>query len=406
MLIDLDRFKAINDTLGHEAGDNLLLEVGNRLHELLPDGAYAGRLGGDEFAAVLPAASREKLENLAGNIVRALSYRYDLDGRTALIGASVGVAIGNGDAASVDVITRNADLALYSSKHTGREKFTFFEPFMLVDAEERRLIEADLRTALIEDQFAIAYQPIVDAGSGEIVAFEALVRWEHPTRGEVQPGVFISIAEEAGLIRHIGEWVLRTACNEAAMWPEHIRLAVNLSVVQLESEGTISSVVSALAHSGLAPERLEFEVTESIFIGDGVTTTRTLEALRSLGVTLALDDFGTGYSSLGYLQRAEFSKIKIDRAFVKSAAEGNEDSLAIIRAIVSMAGGLGMITTAEGVETEAERLMVRELGCSQIQGFLIGRPERRKSASEAATNVAPLEVQTEPRRAVRRPRAA
>jgi diguanylate cyclase (GGDEF)-like protein len=406
MLIDLDRFKAINDTLGHEAGDNLLLQVGDRLHEMLPDGARAGRLGGDEFAVVLPDASHTALEETAGEIVTTLSSPYEIDGRTATIGASVGIAIGSGDAQTVDVVTRNADLALYYSKHTGREKYTFFEPRMLAEAEERRRIEADLRTALIEDQFALAYQPIVDAARGEIVAFEALLRWEHPTRGEILPGTFISIAEEAGLIRHIGEWVLRTACAEAARWPEHIKLAVNLSVVQIEGEGLLPAVVSALAYSGLAPERLEFELTESIFLSDGPITSKTLDALRALGITLALDDFGTGYSSLGYLQRAEFAKIKIDRAFVKAAAEGNEDSLAIIKAIVSMAGGLGMATTAEGVETEEEKRLVCELGCSEIQGFLIGRPERRDSAPEFSANLATLKVPKERRRGGRGAKAA
>ena len=406
MLIDLDRFKAVNDTLGHEAGDALLLQVGNRLHELLPEGAYAGRLGGDEFAALVPGASHTPLEKVAGDIVKSLSETYEIDGTTASIGASVGIAIGGSEADTVDVVTRNADLALYHSKHTGRERFTFFEPWMLVEAEERRRIEADLRTALIEDQFVVAYQPIVDAEREEVVAFEALVRWQHPTRGEVMPSHFISVAEEAGLIRHIGDWVLRTACAEAARWPEHVKLAVNLSAVQVEAEGLVSSVVSALAHSGLAPDRLEFEVTESVFLREGKATGRTLEALRSLGVTLALDDFGTGYSSLGYLQRTEFSKIKIDRSFIRSAAEGNEESLAIIKAIVSMARGLGMATTAEGVETEAERRLVRDLGCSQIQGFLVGRPERRETPApdapvEAEDNVTSIKVPPARRRRTR-----
>jgi diguanylate cyclase (GGDEF)-like protein len=377
MLIDLDRFKMVNDTLGHEAGDALLLQVGNRLHEVLPEGAHAGRLGGDEFAAVLPTSEQAPLERIAGEIVQVLSAPFDIDGSAASIGASVGISLGGDGATTVDVVTRNADLALYHSKNTGRERFTFFEPWMLAEADERRRIEADLRTALIENQFTVAYQPIVEAEVGEVVAFEALVRWQHPTRGEIMPAQFIPVAEEAGLIRHIGDWVLRTACAEASRWPEHVKLAVNLSAVQVEAEGLVASVVSALAHSGLSPDRLEFEVTESVFLREGPATGRTLDALRSLGVTLALDDFGTGYSSLGYLQRTEFSKIKIDRSFVHSAAEGNEDSLAIIKAIVSMARGLGMATTAEGVETEAERQLVRDLGCSQIQGFLVGRPEPR-----------------------------
>ena len=401
MLIDLDRFKAVNDTLGHEAGDALLLEVGNRLHEVLPEGAYAGRLGGDEFAAVVREASHGSLERVAGEIVQVLSAPYDIGGSSASIGASVGIAIGSSEAQSIDIVTRNADLALYHSKNTGRERFTFFEPWMLAEADERRRIEADLRAALIDNQFTVAYQPIVDAEVGEVVAFEALVRWQHPVRGEILPAQFIHVAEEAGLIRHIGDWVLRTACAEAARWPEHVKLAVNLSAVQVEAEGLVASVVSALAHSGLAPERLEFEVTESVFLREGPATGRTLDALRSLGVTLALDDFGTGYSSLGYLQRTEFSKIKIDRSFVRSAAEGNEDSLAIIKAIVSMARGLGMATTAEGVETEAERQLVRDLGCSQIQGFLVGRPEPRHTEAAEEPEVATLQVPPPRRRSTR-----
>ncbi|WP_162806393.1 EAL domain-containing protein [Sphingosinicella terrae] len=389
LLIDLDRFKAVNDTLGHEAGDALLLEVGNRLHEVLPEGARAGRLGGDEFAAIVWESDRKTLDTLAIELICALSAPYDICGSTALIGASIGIASGSAEARSVDVVTRNADLALYSSKHKGRGKHTFFEPAMLEDAEERRRMEADLRTAMVGNQLSIAYQPIVDSQRGEVVAFEALLRWNHPVRGEIAPSQFIPIAEEAGLIRGIGEWVLRSACAEAARWPEHVKLAVNLSAIQVEAEGLVASVVRALAHSGLAPSRLEFEVTESVYMRQGESTGKTLDALKSLGVGLALDDFGTGYSSLGYLQRTDFSKIKIDRSFVKAAADGCQDSLAIVQAIVSMAHGLGMATTAEGIETEAERDLVRRLGCTQIQGFLIGRPERREPPGAKAPEATP-----------------
>jgi diguanylate cyclase (GGDEF)-like protein len=383
MLIDLDRFKAVNDTLGHEGGDALLLEVGKRLHQVLPEGAFAGRLGGDEFAAIVKGVEPGRIEEIAGNVIDALSAPYPVVGATATIGASIGIAMSDGDATTVDLITRNADLALYCSKHQGRGKYTRFIPAMLDEADERRRIEADLRVALTEKQFSLAYQPIVDAERNEVVAFEALLRWNHPTRGEVSPDRFIPIAEDAGLIRGIGEWVLRTACAEAARWPEHVKLAVNLSALQVEAEGLLANVLSALAHTGLAPERLEFEVTESVYLREGPSTGKTLEALKSLGVGLALDDFGTGYSSLGYLQRAEFSKIKIDRSFVKAAAGGCQESLAIIQAIISMAKGLGMTTTAEGVETEAERKLVRELGCTLIQGFLVGRPERAEGSAGA-----------------------
>jgi len=392
MLIDLDRFKAVNDTLGHEAGDALLLDVGNRLHQVLPEGARAGRLGGDEFAAVVSGLEQPELERIAAQIVATLSEPYAVVGSTANIGASVGIATGTAEAATVDLLTRNADLALYSSKRHGRGKYTVFTPEMLQDAEERRILEADLRTALVDRQFSIAYQPIVDADRNQVVAFEALLRWQHPTRGEVSPDVFIPIAEEAGLIRPIGEWVLRTACAEAARWPENVKLAINLSAIQVEAEGLLASVVSAIAQSGVSAERLEFEVTESVYLREGPAAAKTLEALKSLGVGLALDDFGTGYSSLGYLQRADFSKIKIDRSFVKAAANGCQEALAIIQAIVSMAHGLNMTTTAEGVETEEERRLVRELGCDQIQGFLVGRPERAKPAPEMVEDEKTVEI--------------
>jgi EAL domain-containing protein (putative c-di-GMP-specific phosphodiesterase class I) len=262
---------------------------------------------------------------------------------------------------------------------------------------------------MVEGQFSLAYQPIVDADQGEVVAFEALLRWQHPLRGDIAPARFIPIAEEAGLIRGIGDWVLRTACAEAATWPDHVKLAVNLSAVEVEAEGLVASVVSALAHSGLPAERLEFEVTESVYLRQGQATGKTLEALKALGVGLALDDFGTGYSSLGYLQRTDFSKIKIDRSFVKAAADGCKESLAIIQAIVSMAAGLGMATTAEGVETEAEKALVQRLGCTQIQGFLIGRPERREAVTPSSPTAAgstaenrSVDIPPIPRRAIRR----
>jgi diguanylate cyclase (GGDEF)-like protein len=396
MMIDLDRFKAVNDTLGHEAGDALLLEVGNRLHDTLPKGARAGRLGGDEFAAIIHGEEGIDLDRLAVDVIDALSAPYEICGSTAMIGASIGIAMGDQQTNEVDVLTRNADLALYVSKHQGRGKHTSFETAMLEEAEERRRIEADLRTALVEQQFSIAYQPIVEVDKGVVVGFEALLRWNHPLQGEILPSRFVPIAEEAGLIRTIGDWVLRTACAEAARWPEDVYLAVNLSAVQVEAESLVASVISALAYSGLAPHRLELEITESVYLRQGASTGKTLDALKSLGISLALDDFGTGYSSLGYLQRTDFSKIKIDRSFVKAAADGCQDSLAIIQAIVTMAEGLGMTTTAEGVETEAERELVRRLGCSQIQGFLVGRPERRETtppvndAEEAKAVNAPI----------------
>jgi diguanylate cyclase (GGDEF)-like protein len=381
MLIDLDRFKEVNDTLGHWAGDEVLRGVGMRLTDLLPKGSYPARLGGDEFGAVVPIADSAMLAELADKIVDAVAAPFSLGGTHTVVGASVGIAISGIDGDTVELLTRNADLALYHAKQTGRGKHSFYAPAMTAEANERRELERDLRKALAEDQFSLMYQPIVDSDGERLVAYEALLRWNHPTRGQVPPSEFIYIAEEAGIIRQIGDWVIRSACREAVSWPEHIKVAINLSAVQVEAEGLISIVLNTLASTGLAPERLEFEVTETVFLRQGPRTKSTLDQLRTIGVSLALDDFGTGYSSLGYLQHADFAKIKIDRSFVKSAAEGCHESIAIIQAIVTLATSLGMTTTAEGVETEVEKALVRGLGCSQLQGFLLGRPEAKSYAS-------------------------
>lgn len=381
LLIDLDRFKEVNDTLGHWAGDELLRQVGLRLGDLLPNGAHPARLGGDEFGAIVSSTDRPKLSEVAASIVRSIETPFVIGGSQVTVGASIGIATSVADGNTVELLTRNADLALYRSKQTGRGKFSFYEPDMTAEADRQQQLKSDLRQALGSDQLSLVYQPILETPSGRIAAYEALLRWDHPTRGAVSPDEFVVVAEEAGIIRQIGEWVIRSACRQAMNWPDDVKVAINLSAVQVEAEGLIATVLSALASTGLQPHRLEFEVTETVFLRQGERTKATLDQLRSLGVSLALDDFGTGYSSLGYLQRAEFSKIKIDRSFVKSAAQGCQESVAIIQAIVSIAMSLGMSTTAEGIETDEERTLLTSLGCSHLQGFLLGRPEAKSEAA-------------------------
>lgn len=376
MLIDLDRFKSVNDTHGHETGDQLLCLVAEHLQNSCRNAATAVRLGGDEFALVIPdCGSEEELSKLAHRLIDNLSDTHSINGTSVNIGATIGLAVGPEDGDTVAQLTRSADLALYHGKDLGRGCVVRYQDFLLLEADERHVLEADLRNALVDGDLSIAYQSIVDADSQNVVAYEALLRWEHPTRGMISPDIFIPIAEEARLINQIGSWVLRSACAEAKTWPEHVRLSVNVSALQVEGGGLANIIVGALAGSGLSPERLELEVTESVFLDKHANIDEALEGLRSLGIGLVLDDFGTGYSSLGYLRRAKFSSIKIDRSFVRSATEGSKDSLAIIRAIVSMANELGIKTTAEGIESNHELKMMHELGCAQLQGYFFSRPE-------------------------------
>jgi len=375
MMIDLDRFKAVNDTLGHPIGDRLLSRVAERLGQLMGDNETCGRLGGDEFAVVMrDATNSSAVEALAQRIIETLSRPYEVDANTLYIGASVGLAIGPRDGRTAEMLIRSADLALYRAKDAGRGVYHAYEPELHVQAEERRVLEMALRQALERGEMHLHYQPVVDAATGGLTGFEALLRWHSPQFGDVSPTKFIPLAEEARLIQPIGEWVLRTACAEAARWPSHIRVAVNVSADQLQNPGFVTVVTSALADSGLSVERLELEVTESVFMHEGLGATKVLERILDLGVRLSLDDFGTGYSSLGYLSRTRFSSIKIDRSFVQSASRGVKEAIAIIRAVVALAQSLGMATTAEGVETEAEHRMVQDLGCTKVQGFYFGRP--------------------------------
>ncbi len=368
--VDLDLFKDVNDTYGHPTGDRLLRMVAQRLRDTLGEGDFAARIGGDEFAVVLDAVGApDAIDATAARIIETLSQPYAIDGIEVAIGASVGVALFPADGASADELTKNADLALYQAKSEGRRRHRFFRPDLQRADLERREIEADLRGALAERQLEVHYQPLVDISGRRVTGFEALLRWRHPTRGMSAPNDFIPIAEANGLIVPIGEWVLRTACADAATWPEEIAVAVNLSAIQFRTGNLTQTVISALAQSGLAPRRLELEITESALFADTAATAATLHALRRFGVRISLDDFGTGYSSLSHLRGFPFDKIKIDRSFVKDLAE-RRDCTAIITAISTLARSLGIATTADGVETAEQLDFLRAQGCTQAQGFL------------------------------------
>ena len=375
LLVDLDRFKLVNDTLGHAIGDQLLVEVARRLEAAVGEGGRVGRLGGDEFAIVWrDDASRQTLTRVAERIIADLSRSFTIGAAHLHVGATLGIAIGPVDGALEERLMRAADLALYRAKAAGRGGYAFFERFMFDEAEDHRLLENDVRSALHNDGLRLAYQPIVDARSGAEVGREALLRWRHPVRGEISPELFVPIIEDSGLIHQIGDWAIREACTEAAGWPDALTVAVNVSAAQLSGAGLAKTVLGALAQSGLAPRRLELEVTESVFLGDDAATLASLERLRALGVRMVLDDFGKGYSSFGYLSRARFSKIKIDQSFVRAAATGERESAAIVHAILALARGLGVETTAEGVETAEQAMVMRRFGCDQLQGFYFGRP--------------------------------
>ncbi|MCB2072313.1 MAG: EAL domain-containing protein [Novosphingobium sp.] len=383
LMIDLDRFKAVNDTLGHLVGDQLLARVSERLKEQITENELCGRLGGDEFAIVIRDASDiDHVNRVAEQVIERLSQPYEVDHHTLYVGASVGSAIGPRDGSTVETLMRNADLALYRSKDGGGGEHFTYEPALHAHAEERRKLEFSLRRALERNEFVLHFQPVVDAHTEQVVSFEALLRWNSQEHGFVSPAKFIPLAEDTRLIVPIGEWVLREACREAANWPGHVRIAVNVSGEQLLDQNFAASIVGALSSSGLQANRLEIEVTESIFVRDATQANAALEQVMALGCGVSLDDFGTGYSSLGYLRRLRFSNIKVDRSFVQGAATGNQESLAIIRAVVAMADSLEMSTTAEGVETELELAVTRKLGCKKIQGYFFGRP---MPAAEAIT---------------------
>jgi diguanylate cyclase (GGDEF)-like protein/PAS domain S-box-containing protein len=382
LMVDLDRFKAVNDSLGHLTGDKLLAQVSARLQSLMGENQLCGRLGGDEFAIVIrDVGQKAAVRELAERVIERLSEPYQVDNHTLYVGASVGSAEGPRDGASVEELMRNADLALYRAKDAGGAEHFRFEPELHASAEERRRLEVALRRALGRDELLLHFQPVVDARSEGVVSFEALVRWMSSEYGFVSPGKFIPLAEDTRLIVPIGQWVMRKACEEARNWPDHVKVNVNVSPEQLLEPDFHQDVVEALAASGLRPERLEIEVTESIFLRDASVARNALEQVMALGCSVALDDFGTGYSSLGYLRKLKFSTIKVDRTFVQGAAQGSAESLAIINAVVAMAKSLDMTTTAEGVETAEEAELIRNLGCDKIQGFYFGRPMAQEDAA-------------------------
>jgi len=373
LCLDLDGFKGVNDTLGHPAGDSLLRHVGTILLDLAPDGMVS-RLGGDEYAIILDGGfDPDRPRALAQAIIDRGATPMATDGHQIATGFSIGIAIGPDDGADPDQLLKNADLALYRAKRDGRGVFRFFEASLDAAARKRRQLELDLREAIQTGQFRLNFQPVFDLKADRIGGFEALLRWHHPTRGEVGPAEFIPVAEETGMIVAIGDWVMQEACRHAVAWPDHVRVAVNVSPLQFRNTGFQAVILQALARSGLAPNRLEIEITESVFLDGEDHVLALLHGLRNIGVRVALDDFGTGYSSLSYLRSFPFDKIKIDRSFVTSVAE-DKSAAAIVRAIVDLAGALNMETTAEGVEDSDQLARLRGQGCGNIQGYFFSRP--------------------------------
>ena len=371
--LDLDQFKVINDTLGHPAGDALLIAAGERIRDVAR-GHFVARLGGDEFVVLQRVGSdRNEIDRLAEKLIRTIARPLHIDGNELVPSTSVGIAIAPFDAPDGGTLLRNADLALYRAKEAGRGTFAFFEESLNRRAQDRRRIETDLRLALERGEFELYYQPLFDLESNRIGSFEALIRWNHPERGIVSPIEFIGVAEETGIIVPMGAWALREACRKASEWPDHVRVAVNVSPIQFHRGGLHETIVQALAASGLAPQRLEIEITESVFLDGADSTLKLLHSLRSIGVRVALDDFGTGYSSLSYLQSFPFDKIKIDRSFIENLLT-RPGATAIVAAITDLAHALGMETTAEGVEDNAQLAELRSHGCSSVQGFLFARP--------------------------------
>jgi diguanylate cyclase (GGDEF)-like protein len=387
--LDLDNFKNINDSLGHGVGDQLLRRVGTRLKSCVADGDLLARLGGDEFALLSwRYASPEEAAALAERLVVLLSEPCQLDDAMVEVRASLGVALAPRDGRDPQSLLQCADLALYAAKAAGRNTYRFFVPQMAESARARVRLQHELGQALTAQQFILHFQPQLRLDTGEVIGFEALVRWQHSERGLVGPGEFIPIAEETGQIVTLGNWVLREACKAAAKWPSDLRVAVNLSAVQFRSSSVIDLVDEALAESGLAPERLEVEITESALIEDHDGAQATLVALRSRGIRVAMDDFGTGYSSLAYLRRFPMDKLKIDGMFVRSL-DSDLDAQAVVTAIISLARALRLETTAEGIETKEQLVMLRALGCDDVQGYLIARPMAGSDIPGYLARVAP-----------------
>jgi diguanylate cyclase (GGDEF)-like protein len=374
LFLDLDRFKVVNDTLGHRIGDLFLQAVAESLKKVLRNTEVLARLGGDEFAVVVPYVDdRASLETLANRLTEVVSHPYEIDGHRILSSVSIGIAVGPQDGDNSDDLLKAADLALYAVKASSRGTFRFYNKAMNEEVNDRRQIEMDLREAIEHKQLELHYQPIIDLQRNVITGFEALSRWRHPLKGLVPPSIFIPIAEDSGLILPLGAWSLREACSTAAKWPSHLRIAVNLSPVQFSAPNLYEMVETVLSETGLAPHRLELEITERIFMDNSEKTLSALHRLKQLGVCIAMDDFGTGYSSLSYLRSFPFDKIKVDRTFVSDLTEGTEH-VVIVQAVVSIARALGMTTTAEGVETLGQKEFLAALGCNEGQGYLFSPP--------------------------------
>ena len=382
LCLDLDNFKSVNDTLGHPIGDELLKVVADRLRSCIRDSDTIARLGGDEFAIIMTAVEDPRAAvALAKRIRESITRPYHLDGHQLLTDISIGISLAPVDAAEPDLVLKNADMALYGAKADGRGTYRFFEPEMDARMKARRELEMDLRKALANAEFELHYQPLVNLETNAITGFEALLRWNHPVRGLISPAEFIPIAEEIGIIVPVGEWVLRQACQEAVNWPGDVKVAVNLSPVQLKNKNFVELVINVLANSGLPADRLQLEITETVLMQNTFNTLATLQKLRALGVQIALDDFGTGYSSLSYLRSFPFDKIKIDRSFVQDLSSSKEP-LAIVHAVAGLAKSLNMVSTAEGVETKQQRDALQSLGCVEMQGYLFSRPRPSGEVAE------------------------
>jgi len=374
LFLDLDGFKAINDTLGHSIGDLLLKSIAIKLRDLLPRTDRIARLGGDEFAILQISASQPASSiALAEKIIEIVGHPCSIEGHDVTVGASVGIAVAHPGEMNAEGFLKSADLAMYSAKSDGRGTYRMFDPAMDAVVQTRRMLERDMRTALAQDGFRLFYQPLVNLQTKKVTTFEALMRWEHPERGNIRPSEFIPVAEEMGLIVQLGEWALREACAEAVGWPDGICVSVNLSPLQFAKGNLVSTVMSALASSGLPASRLELEITESILLEKSERNLAILNQLREFGVRISMDDFGTGYSSIGYLRSFPFDKIKIDQSFVRDLLV-DEGSLAIVRAIAGLGVSFGMTTTAEGVETEEQMRRLNLEGCIEVQGYLFSKP--------------------------------
>ena len=374
LFVDLDGFKSVNDTLGHSIGDNLLKSISTGLRDLVGESDRIARLGGDEFA-ILQLADQQpsKAIALSEQLIKKISAPHRIDGHDVTVGASIGIVVRETNDATPEELLKNADLAMYRAKSDGRGTYRVFNPEMDAAAQARRQLEIDMRAGFARGEFELHYQPLINLQTKLVSGFEALMRWTHPERGKVPPSEFIPVAEEIGLINQLGDWALREACAEATKWPEDIHVAVNLSPTQFLKTGLVTSVVNALAATGLDPSRLELEITESVLLEKSDRNISILVQLRQLGVRISMDDFGTGYSSLGYLRHFRFDKIKIDQTFVRDLMK-NPDNLAIVKAIASLGISLGIATTAEGVETEEQMRYLDLEGCTEVQGYLYSKP--------------------------------